>query len=621
MDIKNDFQIMIEKSPDAFAYHQIVTDESGDPVDYVFLHVNTAFEKMIGLCRASIIGKMVTQVLPGIKKYSFDWISVFGKIALEGKNISFEHYSQPLKRYYEGNAYRVKPGYFATVFRDTTIRIQDKRADREKIGYYVDKLSLLDEVSNTIAKARKPEIIFQAIVDGITRLTNMKSAAIYLFNNGLLKLEATYPPIPPDFPESYRIAPIADHPHIYRTIFSKQPVVIKDSLQVKLTPAERKICEIRKLRSLLYLPLIYQEQVIGVLIPCSIDALHEFSEMEIRICQNLASQAALAIKEAHQTERLEAILDYSPALISEFDINGRYLNVNLSIAAMFGQEASSLIGSSFYDLLPQETVKIFMEHINQVQKTLKPITVEDSLFAGDDELSFITTLFPLFDSSGQIRSIGSIAHEITDIKKSEKKLAHTLKEYRKAFEGIVRSMGSLIEQRDSYTAGHQVRVAKLAVAIARTMGLEEKQVEGLKLAAEIHDIGKIVIPSSILTKPGKLSDLEFAMIKTHPSIGKEVLKPIDFPWPLPVIIEQHHEKIDGSGYPGGLHKDDILLEARILCVADVVEAMASHRPYRPALGIAKALAEIKANKGVLYDEQIVDVCLALFSKKKFFFDQ
>jgi response regulator RpfG family c-di-GMP phosphodiesterase len=180
-----------------------------------------------------------------------------------------------------------------------------------------------------------------------------------------------------------------------------------------------------------------------------------------------------------------------------------------------------------------------------------------------------------------------------------------------ALEGIIQAMTRTVESRDPYTAGHQHRVADLAVVIAMEMNLPKDQIEGIRMGGKIHDLGKISVPAEILSKPSRLTEIEFALIKTHPMIGYEIIADIEFPWPIAQMILQHHEKMNGSGYPQGLSGEDILLEARILCVADVVEAMASHRPYRPALGIEKALDEISKNKGVFYDPEVVDALLRL----------
>jgi len=181
----------------------------------------------------------------------------------------------------------------------------------------------------------------------------------------------------------------------------------------------------------------------------------------------------------------------------------------------------------------------------------------------------------------------------------------------------VNTLASTVEMRDPYTAGHQRRVTILACAIAEEMGLTEEQFDGLRLAGLIHDIGKITVPAEILNKPGRISELELNIIKTHPEAGYKVLKEIAFPWPVARIVLQHHERLNGSGYPQGLKDGEIMLEAKILAVADVVEAMASHRPYRPALGIEAALHEITMNKGILYDPDVTDICAQLFTVKGF----
>ncbi len=186
-------------------------------------------------------------------------------------------------------------------------------------------------------------------------------------------------------------------------------------------------------------------------------------------------------------------------------------------------------------------------------------------------------------------------------------------------DGVVQVIAHTVESRDPYTAGHQRRVAELAAAIASEMDFTADKVKGIHMASMIHDLGKISVPSEILSKPGRLSSIEFSIIKCHPQIGYDILKGIDFPWPVAKTVLQHHERMNGSGYPYGLKGDEILPEAKILMVADVVEAMASHRPYRPGLGIDKALEEISKNKGIQYAPDIVEACNILFLKKNFCF--
>jgi response regulator RpfG family c-di-GMP phosphodiesterase len=195
----------------------------------------------------------------------------------------------------------------------------------------------------------------------------------------------------------------------------------------------------------------------------------------------------------------------------------------------------------------------------------------------------------------------------------EKMVADRTEKLRQALDGIIHAMALTVETRDPYTAGHQQRVTELALAIAKQYGLSEGKMEGLRMAGMIHDLGKIAIPAEILSKPGRLTEMEFNLLKAHPQAGYNILKEIEFPWPVAQMVLQHHERINGSGYPGGLSGKDILPEARILAVADVVEAMSSHRPYRPALGIDKALEEISKNKNISYDPKAVEACIKLFS--------
>jgi PAS domain S-box-containing protein/putative nucleotidyltransferase with HDIG domain len=212
-----------------------------------------------------------------------------------------------------------------------------------------------------------------------------------------------------------------------------------------------------------------------------------------------------------------------------------------------------------------------------------------------------------------------IARDITEQKRTEEEFGRTLEKLRKTMGATIQAITLTVETRDPCTAGHQRRVADLARSIADQMGLDKEKVEALRVAASIHDLGKISVPSEILSKPGRLSEKEFDLVKTHSQIGYDILKKIDFPWPIADIVLQHHERVNGSGYPQGLKDGDIMPEARILGVADVVEAMVSHRPYRMAHKLEVALEEISGNRGVLYDPDVVDTCLGLFQKNNFTF--
>jgi putative two-component system response regulator len=202
----------------------------------------------------------------------------------------------------------------------------------------------------------------------------------------------------------------------------------------------------------------------------------------------------------------------------------------------------------------------------------------------------------------------------------EQMVAERTAKLEETLDGVIEVVALSVETRDPYTSGHQRRVAELARAIGKKMGLTEHRVKGIGMAGMIHDLGKLSVPAEILSKPGRLNDMEFTLIKGHPKTGHDILKGIEFPWPIADMVYQHHERMNGSGYPRGLKGEKILLEARIMAVADVVEAMVSHRPYRPALGIDAALKEISKSKGVLYDPEAADACETLFSQEKFMFN-
>ncbi|MBF0226014.1 MAG: response regulator [Desulfobacterales bacterium] len=210
-------------------------------------------------------------------------------------------------------------------------------------------------------------------------------------------------------------------------------------------------------------------------------------------------------------------------------------------------------------------------------------------------------------------------HLESRVEEQVQQLKESYERLQKALNGTVMALSSAVERRDPYTAGHQQRVSLLACAIAKEMGLPDDQIEGIRVAGILHDIGKISVPAEILCKPGKISEAEFGVIKSHAETGYDILKTIEFPWPIAQIVYQHQERMDGTGYPCKLAGENILLEARIIGVADVVEAMATHRPYRAALGINMAIEEILKKKGTVYDAPVVDACLKLFSLKKFKF--
>jgi len=254
---------------------------------------------------------------------------------------------------------------------------------------------------------------------------------------------------------------------------------------------------------------------------------------------------------------------------------------------------------------------------NSLEKLLNIKKIYGVGFTKENKL-FGTAVIFFKESAGELKNKQTIETFIKQAsiaiqrRQAEERLKNTL-------DATIQTMSKIIEVKDPYTAGHQQRVSQLTTAIAKELNLSQDRIEGIRIASLIHDIGKISVPTEILSKTTTLSDIEFSLIKGHSQAGSDILKAIDFSYPVANIVLQHHERLDGSGYPNELKGDEILLEARILGVADVVEAMSSHRPYRPSLGINAALEEISQNKGTLYDPEVADICLRLFKEKKFKF--
>jgi HD-GYP domain-containing protein (c-di-GMP phosphodiesterase class II) len=224
------------------------------------------------------------------------------------------------------------------------------------------------------------------------------------------------------------------------------------------------------------------------------------------------------------------------------------------------------------------------------------------------------------DSAGKTLYYEGTIEDITARKTADENLKQNAEKLRNALVGTIKALSLTVEARDPYTSGHERRVSQLARAIAQDMVLPNDTIDNIRMAGIIHDIGKISVPAEILSKPSKLTDAEFSLIKAHSQSGYDILKDAELPHPIAEIVLQHHERLNGSGYPQGLENKQILLESKIIAVADVTEAMASHRPYRPALGISAALEEIEKNKGILYDKKVVEVCSRLFKEREFRFE-
>ncbi|MDX9841238.1 MAG: cache domain-containing protein, partial [Desulfobulbus sp.] len=316
--------------------------------------------------------------------------------------------------------------------------------------------------------------------------------------------------------------------------------------------------------------------------------------------------------------RFRSLVETTSDWIWEVNPDGAYIYSSPKVQDLLGFAPGEILGKHLMELTVtrerERTERIF----RQLLKSRKPFSgFENNCQARDGRVVVIEKNgVPVFGDDGELLGYRGIARDITERKSALEALKKSRDDLHKSLEETVKSLAMAAEKRDPYTAGHQARVDNLACAIAQELGLPEEQIEGLHFAALLHDIGKISLPSEYLAKPSGLSLQEREIIKSHAEVGYQILKNIHFPWPVADIVYQHHEHLDGSGYPRGLTDKEILLEAKILTVADVVEAMSSHRPYRPSLGLESALEEIRNGRGTLYHAESVDACLRLIEAKK-----
>jgi PAS domain S-box-containing protein len=297
--------------------------------------------------------------------------------------------------------------------------------------------------------------------------------------------------------------------------------------------------------------------------------------------------------------------------------NGAFVYANPRFAEIFGYEQREIIGMKVSELVAEPYRELVLENIRK--RLVSEIASIEYEFTGQRKDGTFVEI-GVHGTAGVYNGKPAIIGVLQDIsakKRAEEEIQRYVKQLKTAFMSTVEVATIMSEMRDPYTAGHERRVAEIAVAIGAELGFDARRLEGLRVAGHLHDIGKVTIPSEILAKPGKLSSLEFQLIRAHAQAGYDVLKNVEFPWPVAQVALQHHERIDGSGYPLGLKGEAILLESRIMAVADVVEAMSSHRPYRAGLGIEKALAEIERGRGTAYDADAADACLRLFREGRY----
>ena len=381
--------------------------------------------------------------------------------------------------------------------------------------------------------------------------------------------------------------------------------------------------------SLVAVPLLSGPRAIGVLV-ISAHRTDAFTAVEVDLLVEIADDLAYGIESLRarlQWQRAQdKLLDTARQWRSTFDAiadpicvvdgAGNVARCNRAASRQFGKRFDEILGRPLVALMQGPGISVDDRLLAGVAANGK---TEDEITAYGDRL-FKITVNPIFDEQQGYCGAIHVMEDITEFQLADQQSKQNFKRLESIIDDSISAIMKITEMRDPYTAGHELRVSQLACAIAQEMGLREERVEGIRVAGRLHDIGKLYVPSEMLGKSGRLSEVEFNIIKAHPQAGYEILSTVDFPWPIASIVLQHHERLNGSGYPNGLSSHEIVLDARILAVADVVESMASHRPYRPARGIQKALQEVEDGMGTLFDPDVVAACLRLFHEHRFTFE-
>lgn len=650
------YRALFENMTSGFVLFEVVQNDQGDPVDLIVLAANKIFGETTGLDNQESLGKRLTHLLPGIENDAADWIGTYGKVAITGRALQFEQSSELLGNCYTITAYQPVSKQCAVNFLDITARkhAEDELAKSEErfslamkgandgvwdwdmrsnnVAYSPRWKSMLgykeNELENnyeTWERLVHPDDIERAKRKISTYLDGKKSKFEAEFrmqhkDGHWVDILSRGYAVKDELNEQYTRF-VGTHVDISErkqseALLRKSEATIRNKLKAITEPkgdiGELELSDIIDVEILTPImeDFYHSTGMLGAVLDTSgkvlvtvgwQDICTKFHRCHPESCNNcLESDTMLTRGVAEGEFKAYRCKNNMWDMVTPIMIGGKHVGNVFTGQFFYADETPDL------DLFREQARKFGFDE-NEYLAALEgvPRFTKEELNAG---MAFYARLAGIISRL----SYNSIQQSRTlfELKQSEKKL-------RESLEGTISAISKSVEARDPYTAGHEQRVARLACAIADEMGLSKMQIEGIRMGAEIHDIGKIQVPSEILSKPSILSETEFELIKEHAHVGYEILKDIPFPWPVANIAYQHHERMNGSGYPRGLKGKEICLEARIVAVADVVEAINSHRPYRPALGIETALDEIKANRGTFYDSEAVDACLKLFEDNRF----
>ena len=561
------FRRLFEEMQEGFALHEIILDEAGKPTDYRFLEVNPSFERQTGLVATDIVGRTVREVIPGIEP---EWIVRYGYVALTGEPATFVLPASVLGRVYEVGAYSPQRGFFAVVFMDVTERQRAVDALRESEERYRE----LYEQSPFGYQSLDADGRLIVVNDAWTQTLGYSAEEVEgtWFGDLLVPEQAdTFRERFPQFKARGAVHTEFSMPRKdgeIRTIsfdgrigtgphgeFKQTHCILQDVTELRLAEEARRQLDARHKSTVTDAPypmMIHAEDGEVVQINKAWEELSGYGIEDIPTAREWALRA--------YGERSRGVESAMSAL---FDLDSREEEGEHTIQTAWGE-------SRVWDFCSA----------------------------------------PLGTMPDGRRMVVSTARDVTENIRGREELLESRNRLQQMIMEVTETLGKIVEARDPYTQGHQERVARLSRDIALEMGLSADEVATIEMAALVHDIGKMAVPTEILSKPGKLSAAEFNLVKVHSQQGYDILKDVSFPFPIADIVLQHHERLDGSGYPGAVSGAEVLFGARVLAVGDVVEAMASHRPYRPALPMALAIAEISdAEK---YDSDVVDAFLRLY---------
>ncbi|MBE0612871.1 MAG: PAS domain S-box protein [Burkholderiales bacterium] len=623
------YRAVATSASDAF----VTGDGAGRIVDW-----NPSAERLFGYARKDVIGQPLTLLMPerfrdlhleGMKRVqSGGERHVIGKaVELTGQRKDATEFPMELSL----SAWTVREGLFFTgIIRDIT----ERKAAEARIQRLTNLYAALSECNQAIVRATGEEQLFHTICRVAVQFGGMKMAWIGLVDpdTRMVRCVASFGDCADEYLRGIEISVDADSPFgqgpTGSAIRNNHAVWLQDFQSEPSTAPWHERRARFGFGASATLPLCRQSMAIGVLTLYAREA-GAFDKAARQLLEEMAVDISFALDNfAREAERLDAEKNLRAA---EEQFRGL---VEQSIAGIYIiQEGKfAYVNPRFAEIRGYDSIDevIGRDSLSLVAEKDRAIVAENNrrLLAGESgSVSYNFTALCKDGSTVEVGLHGSRAtyrgrpaiigllQDISEKKRAEEQIQRHLAQLEIAFMSTVQVATTLGEMRDPYTAGHQRRVAEIAVAIGAELGFDARRQEGLRIAGYLHDIGKITIPTEILSKPGRLSPIEFQLIQGHPESGYEVLKDLEFPWPVAPVALQHHERMDGSGYPQGLKGEAILLEARVIAVADVVEAMSTHRPYRPGLGIDTTLAEIERGRGTAYDANVVDACLKLFREK------